>query len=310
VASIAGFGSYLPARVVTNAELAAQLDCKPEWILEVSGIEERRYAASDEDVVAMGVAAARNCLDRAQCPAADIRLLIVSSASSPQRFPGPAAAIAAQLGLGETPAIDIPVASAGSLFGLALASHLAASGGPVLVVATEKMSQAIELLPDQRNTAILFGDGAGACLVREGAGLLRIAGRELGSDGTFASDLRLPLAGPVEMNGRSVIMQATRKIPRAILAVLERSGVPPADVQAFVMHQANQNLMDRVAKGVGAPADRFYSNIRRYGNTSSASMLIAAAEWWTGAALSPGAPVCFAAFGAGFHWGAILAITE
>jgi len=310
VASIAGFGAYLPARVVTNADLAAHLECTPDWILEVSGIEERRYAAPDEDVAAMGVAAARDCLDRAQCPAADIRLLIVSSASSAQRFPGPAAAVAAQLGLGETPAIDIPVASAGSLFGLALASHLAASSGPVLVVAAEKMSGAVSLQPDQRNTAILFGDGAGACLVREAPGLLRIAGRELGSDGTFAADLRLPLSGPLEMNGRSVIMQATRKMPRAILAVLERSGVSPSSVQTFLMHQANQNLMDRVARAVGAPTGRFYSNIRRYGNTSSASMLIAAAEWATQARLDPGAFVCFAAFGAGFHWGALLAVAE
>jgi len=310
VASIAAFGAYLPARVVSNTELSAQLDCTPEWIFEVSGIEERRYAAPEEDVAAMGAAAAKDCLERARCPAADVRLLIVSSASSAQRFPGPASAIAAQLGLGETPAMDMPVASAGSLFGLALASQLAPSAGTVLVIAAEKMSSAIVMQPEQRATSMLFGDGAGACLVREGQGLLKILDRELGSDGAFAADLRLPLAGPVEMNGRSVIMQASRKIPRAILTVLERAGVAPADVHTFLMHQANQNLMDRVAKAVGAPAERFYSNIRRYGNTSSASMLIAAAEWSSTANLPPGAPVCFAAFGAGFHWGAVLARME
>ena len=308
--SIAAFGSWLPARVVTNSELAAQLDCTPEWILDMSGIEERRYASPEEDVVGMAVGAARDCLERAQCAASDVRLLIVSSGSWGQRFPGPAAAVAAQLGLGETPAIDIPVASAGSLFGLVLASQLAASAGPVLVVAAEKMSGAIVLEPAYKATSILFGDGAGACLVREGPGLLAVKDWQLGSDGAFAADLRLPFDGPIEMNGRSVIMQASRKMPRAITEVLARAGVTAGEVAAFIMHQANQNLMDRVAKTVGASTERFYTNISRYGNTSSASMLIAAAEWAGKTTLTPGAPVCFAAFGAGFHWGALLAVAE
>jgi 3-oxoacyl-[acyl-carrier-protein] synthase-3 len=310
VTSIAAFGSWVPPRVVGNRELAAQLECTPEWILEMSGIEERRYASPDEDVVAMAVGAAKDCLERAGCAAADVRLLIVSSASAAQRFPGPAAAVASQVGMGETPAIDVPVASAGSLFGMVLAAQLAGSAGPVLVVAAEKMSSAIVLEPAQKATSILFGDGAGACLIREGEGLLRVVDWQLGSDGTFAGDLRLPLVGPVEMNGRSVIMQASRKMPRAIKEVLTRAGVAAGDVEAFIMHQANQNLMDRVAKAVGAPTERFYSNISRYGNTSSASMLIAAAEWASVSKPRKGAPVCFTAFGAGFHWGALLAVTE
>jgi 3-oxoacyl-[acyl-carrier-protein] synthase-3 len=308
--SIAAFGCWLPARVVPNSELAPQLDCSPEWMLEMSGIAERRYASPEEDVVAMAVGAAKDCLERARAAPADVRLLIVSSASVPQRFPGPAAAVAAQLGMGETPAMDIPVASAGSLFGLVLASKLAPSTGPVLVIGAEKMSSAIVLEPAYKATSILFGDGAGACLVREGPGLLRIVDWQLGSDGAFAADLRLPLTGPIEMNGRSVIMQASRKMPRAINEVLTRAGVPASEVSAFIMHQANQNLMDRVAKAVGASTERFYTNINRYGNTSSASMLIAAAEWACQATPSPGAAVCFAAFGAGFHWGALLAMAE
>jgi 3-oxoacyl-[acyl-carrier-protein] synthase-3 len=308
--SIAAFGCWLPARVVPNSELAPQLDCTPEWMLEMSGIAERRYASPEEDVVAMAVGAAKDCLARARTAPADVRLLIVSSASISQRFPGPAAAVAAQLGMGDTPAMDIPVASAGSLFGMVLASKLAPSTGPVLVIGAEKMSSAIVLEPAYKATSILFGDGAGACLVRDGPGLLRIVDWQLGSDGAFAADLRLPLTGPIEMNGRSVIMQASRKMPRAINEVLKRAGVPASDVAAFIMHQANQNLMDRVAKAVGASTERFYTNIKRYGNTSSASMLIAAAEWACQTTPSSGAPVCFAAFGAGFHWGALLAMAE
>jgi 3-oxoacyl-[acyl-carrier-protein] synthase III len=307
MASIATFGSYIPKRVVANPELAAKLECAPEWILEMSGIEERRYAAPEEGVVEMAMRAGQDCLEKAGCSAQEVRTLIVSSGTSPQRFPGPAAMVAQALGLGETPAIDVPIASAGALFGLALAARMI---GPVLVIASEKMSEAIEANPEQKNTAMLFGDGAGACLVRERAGILRIVDAQLGSDGAYAGDLRLPLAGSVEMNGRSVILQASRKIPRAIGAVLERNGVAPQDVTVFLMHQANQNLIDRVAKTLGVDSRRFYSNICMRGNTSSASMLIAAAEWSQSAQLTPGSHICFTAFGAGFHWGAILAAAE
>jgi 3-oxoacyl-[acyl-carrier-protein] synthase III len=307
LASIVAFGSCIPEHIVTNSELAVKLECTPEWILEMSGIEERRYAAPEEGVVEMAVRAGQDCLEKAGCAALEVRLLIVSSGTSPRRFPGPAAIVAQRLGLGETPAIDIPVACAGALLGMALAARM---NGPVLVIASEKMSEVIAANPEGKNTTILFGDGAGACLVREGVGMLRIVDSQLGSDGTYAADLRLPLAGPVEMNGRSVILQASRKIPRAIGDVLARNGVAARDVTVFLMHQANQNLIDRVAKALGVESQRFYSNIRTRGNTSSASMLIAAAEWSQSMQLAPGAPVCFAAFGAGFHWGAILAEAE
>ena len=127
------------------------------------------------------------------------------------------------------------------------------------------------------------------------------------SDGTFAEDLRLDFDAPLVMNGRSVILQASRKIPSAIGELLERNSKTASAVKVFLMHQANQNLMDRVAKALAVDPSRFYSNIRRYGNTSSASMLIAAAEWWHDPGPNTGDLICFAAFGAGFHWGALLA---
>ena len=125
----------------------------------------------------------------------------------------------------------------------------------------------------------------------------------------FAEDLKLEHGRPLEMNGRVVIMQASRKIPAAISMVLERNGRAAPDVPLYLMHQANQNLIDRVAQALGVEPARFYSNIRRYGNTSSASMLIAASERFSGEPLAPGVPVVFAAFGAGFHWGALLTET-
>jgi 3-oxoacyl-[acyl-carrier-protein] synthase-3 len=126
------------------------------------------------------------------------------------------------------------------------------------------------------------------------------------TDGAFAEDLRLPFDAPLHMNGRAVIMQASRKIPRAIAEVLERRKVAACDVDTFLMHQANQNLIDGVARALSVPSSRFYSNIRRYGNTSAASMLIAAAEWSQAAGFRRDQHVVLAGFGAGFHWGAML----
>jgi 3-oxoacyl-[acyl-carrier-protein] synthase III len=312
VAAIRGFGAYLPSRVVSNAELAARLNCEAGWILDVSGIEERRYAApgdSDknaESVASMGVIAAEQCLEEAGVKAGDIGMILVSSGSSERRFPGPASTIGHRLGIDGVPAIDLPIASAGSLFGMALATSLSATHGNILVIASEKMSAIVARDPMERGVAPLFGDGAGACLIGSD-GPVKIIDSVLHSDGAFAEDLRLEFDAPPEMNGRSVILQASRKIPAAIGELLERNGKPASSVKIFLMHQANQNLMDRVARALEVDSARFYSNIRRYGNTSSASMLIAASEWWRDPGPRPGDLICFAAFGAGFHWGALLA---
>ena len=307
MAAIRGFGAYVPSRIVTNEELASRLNCESAWIREVSGIEERRYAAPGETVAMLGGAAARDCLDRAGANAADIGMILVSSGSSERRFPGPATSIAHALDLGGIPAIDLPIASAGALFGMALASELCANHGNILVIASEKMSAIAMREPLERGVAPLFGDGAGACLISPENGAVKIVDSVLHSDGAFAEDLRLEFDSPLQMNGRSVILQASRKLPAAIGHLLERNGKPASAVKVFLMHQANQNLMDRVAKALAVDSSRFYSNIRRYGNTSSASMLIAAAEWWREIGPNKNDLICFAVFGAGFHWGALLA---
>ena len=306
MAVLKAFGAYLPARIVTNQELGSRVNRTPDWILDVSGIEERRYAAENESVADMAVAAATQCLERAGMTVSDIGMFIVSSGSSERRFPGPASIVANRLGATSAPALDVPMASAGGLFGMALAAQLAAAYGNILVVAAEKMSTVATREPMEQGVAILFGDGAGACIVSPGDGPARIVDSVLHSDGAFAEDLRLEFDAPLAMNGRSVIMQASRKIPAAIAELLERNRTPAAAVKIFLMHQANQNLIDRVAKALDVQAGMFYSNIRVYGNTSSASMLIAASEWWQAHGPAPGDLICFTAFGAGFHWGALL----
>ena len=307
MSAIRAFGAYLPSRVVANDELAARLGCDPNWIREVSGIEERRYAGAHESVSSMAVEAARQCLERAGAAVADVGLVVVSSGSSERRFPGPAAPVAQQLGAAQTAAIDVPMASVGGLFGMALAAMLAPRYGNVLVVASEKMSDVVAREPAETGTAILFGDGAGACLIAPSDSPARIVDHVLHSDGSFADDLRLEFEAPLTMNGRSVIMQASRKIPGAIIELLDRQQKKPAEVEVFLMHQANQNLIDRVARAIQVEPSKFYSNIARYGNTSSASMLIAASEWWQNPGPRSRQLICFAAFGAGFHWGALLA---
>jgi 3-oxoacyl-[acyl-carrier-protein] synthase-3 len=308
MAYIKGFGRYLPARVVANSELAARLGCDTAWIESASGIEERRYAEAQETVASMGARAAEDCLARSQTAASQIGLVISTSGSAERRFPGPGCEIANALGIGGVPAIDLPMASAGAVFGLALADQLAPIYGDILLVAPEKMSSAVNTEPLNRNTAILFGDGAGAALISAERGRAAIRRSVLHSDGSFAGDLRLDLNAPLHMNGHVIILQAARKIPDSISECLQLDGVAPAEVQTFLMHQANRNLIVRVARALGVSPERFFCNIERYGNTSSASMLIAASEWSEAQGFLPGAHVVFAGFGAGFHWGAVAAI--
>jgi 3-oxoacyl-[acyl-carrier-protein] synthase-3 len=204
--------------------------------------------------------------------------------------------------LNATPVLDLPIASAGSIFGLSLASQLAGAYGDVLVVAAEKMSAVVQGAALDQNTAILFGDGAGAALVSSRQGRFEVLDSVLHTDGAYRDDLTLDWGSALRMNGLTVILQASRKLPGVIGEVLKRQNIDAKDVTQFVMHQANQNLIVRVAKALGVDASLMFSNVSKYGNTSSASMLIAASEWEPATG-----PVVFAGFGAGFNWGALVA---
>jgi 3-oxoacyl-[acyl-carrier-protein] synthase-3 len=307
VAFLRGFGSYLPVRVVGNDELAPLLGVAPEWIVSQSGIRERRYAAADETVATLGHRAAVDCLERAGVAASELGLVLVASGSAERFCPGPASAIAAMLGLSSTPALDIPVGSAGSLAGMVLAARLAASMGNVLVIGTEIMSRRIELAPEGQGTAILFGDGAGAMVVSPDTGFARIVDSCLHTDGNSAEALTIG-GERVRMDGAVVIRHASRKMPEAMNELLERNGVSAAGIGVFLLHQANKNLITRIAQTVKVPAERFYANIDRFGNTSSASLLIAAAEWREAHPGPVGEAMMFSAFGVGLTWGALLAV--
>jgi 3-oxoacyl-[acyl-carrier-protein] synthase-3 len=300
------FGHYLPTRIVTNADLEVRTGRTAASIEKTSGILERRYAADNETVADLGLAAAQACLANGGLTPKDIGLILFSSGSSERAFPGPASVLAQKLGLTTTPAIDIPVASAGSLIAIAFAADLAARYGNILIVAAEIMSRRIA--DSDPDTAILFGDGAGACLVTNdpGPNRLRIADFSLSTDGNYAEALQLPHGGAIQMKGLDVIIQASRKIPRSIKDLLEKNHLKPADVSLYLMHQANVNLIRKVATALDVPEDRFFRNIDRYGNTSSASLLIVASEWRAANPDPPSAPIVLGVFGAGFNWGSVL----
>ena len=304
-------GAHLPARVVGNEEIAAEVGETTAWIEQVSGIRERRYAAIGETVVTQALSAAQACLDQAGTSASDVGMLLVSSGSADRNVPGPAAQIAAELGMGTAPALDIAIPSAGSLWALSIAQQMApvVAGGKVLVVASEIMSRRVDRTAEGRNTAILFGDGAAAALVDASQGTLRLGDALLQSDGTGAEILHMRGTGDaarLHMDGGSVILRASRKLPAVTQELLTRNGLSPDAVAHFVMHQANLNLILKVAAVLKVPADRFFQNIGRYGNTSSASLLIALHEFLQGTP-SPRGPVVLSAFGAGLNWGAMLA---
>ncbi len=300
------FGHHLPARIVTNADLEARTGRSAASIEKSSGILERRYAAEGETVADLGLAAANACLAKANLSAGDIGLILFSSGSSERAFPGPASVLAQKLGLTTTPAIDIPVASAGSLIAIAFAADLAGRYGNVLVVASEIMSRRI--VDSDPDTAILFGDGAGACIVTSEGGpeSLRIADVRSSTDGNYAEALQLPHGGAIQMKGLDVIVQASRKIPRSIMDLLKKNNLKTGEIGVYLMHQANVNLIRKVATALEVPEERFFRNITIYGNTSSASLLIAASEWRAANPEPPARADCAGGVWGGINWGSVL----
>jgi len=308
-ARVLAFGGYQPSNVVTNDDLAATVDTTDEWIRSRVGIASRRLAGQDETVADMAVIAAGKALAGSGLSPADIDLVIVATCTPEVMIPNTAAIVARRLGIAAPGAYDLNAACAGFCYALAAASDAVRAGSArhVLVIGAEIMSRVIGLSPVYRDTAILFGDGAGACVVSADAGFAEIRDSLLCSDGDYAGILRLDVDAPLHMDGRSVIMQVSRRLPRAIQQLLDRNARKAVEIDTFLLHQANGNLITKVASTLGAEDSRFFRNLEIYGNTSSASMLIAAAEWYRANGSRIKGPIVMAAFGAGLNWGALLA---
>ena len=321
VARIAATGRFLPDRVLTNAHLEQMVDTTEEWILERTGIVERRIAPDDMGVTEMGARAAQRALANAGLEAGDVDLLIVTTATPDRWLPSTSCEIQARIGAtGKAAAFDLHAACTGFLYALTIAEAYVAGGGAdtVLVVATEKMSSIVDW--DDRSTCILFGDGAGAAVVQRsenGEGILASHHR---SDGTFSDLLERPAGGAarpldadalrakdhlIKMAGREIFKLAVRRMADAGGRVLGEAGLGGEDVDLMVPHQANARIIESTARYSKIPMDKVFVNLTRYGNMSSASIPVALDEAVEQGIVGPGSVVLTAAFGAGLTWGAI-----
>jgi 3-oxoacyl-[acyl-carrier-protein] synthase III len=312
--TITGLGAYAPERVITNEELAQMVDTSDEWIVERTGIHERRIAADEQALSDLSLPAVRQALEQAGSDGTDIDLLIVATVTPDMMFPSTSVILADQLGAANAAAYDLSAGCTGFMYALAQAYGMVASGlsRRALVVGGDVLSRILDWT--DRSTVVLFGDGAGAVVLEpsEESGFLAF---ELGADGAGGENLWLPGSGSrlfedpdrlVKMNGREVFKFATRVLVSSAEAVLERCGAHVEDVDVYVPHQANVRIIDHATKKLGIPSERVVINVDRYGNTSSGSIPLALADAQADGKLQPGSLVLMTGMGAGLTWGSAL----
>lgn len=318
---IAGVGGYSPLHVMTNHDLEKMVETSDEWITSRTGIKERRIAAGDEATSDLALKASRWALKHAGIEASELDLIIVPTATPDMIFPCTASLIQDRLGATRAGAFDLSSACTGFIYGAATATGLIASGmyNTVLVAASECMSRIVDWT--DRNTCVLFGDGAGAAVFRPGDESSQFLGFELGSDGSGGDLLKVPCSGSrlppsieavenrqhyLQMAGGEVFKFAVRIIVDASLAVLEKCGVSPSDVDWFVPHQANIRIIDAAVKRLDLSPDQVMTNVDRYGNTSAASIPLALDDLRRDGRVQKGDLVLMVGFGAGLSWASAL----
>jgi 3-oxoacyl-[acyl-carrier-protein] synthase III len=312
--SITGLGCHVPERVLDNAELSTIVDTNDAWIVERTGIRERRIAADDEALTDICMPAARRALEMAGADPASIDLLIVATVTPDMAFPSSSALIADALGMPHAAAFDLSAGCTGFVYAIAQAHGMLSSGlaNRALVVGGDVLSTILDWT--DRSTLVLFGDGAGAVVMEqvERGGFL---GFELGADGGGGSNLWLPGSGSrkfeepekfVKMNGREVFKFATRVMVSSAEAILAECGRTVADVDVYVPHQANVRIIDHAVKKLGIPQEKTVVNVEKYGNTSSGSIPLALADAADDGRLEPGRLVLLTGMGAGLTWGSAL----
>jgi 3-oxoacyl-[acyl-carrier-protein] synthase III len=304
-AGIFGIGAALPEHVITNADLEQRLDTNDEWIVRRTGIRERRHLQGDETLADLATRACLLALDDAGRTGAEVDHVIVSTFTPDRVTPGLAPEVARVIGAERAAAVDLNAACAGFLYGLDQAAALVESGraSVVLVCGAEALSRVTD--HDDRSTAVLFGDGAGAAVVAGGELELGIGGFVLGADGAQADLLYAERDERVlHMQGSDVYRHAVRRMTAASREALGRAGKTVDDIDLFVAHQANVRIIDAAATELGIPHEKVMVNVDRVANTSSASIPLALEQAEREGRLKPGDTVALAAFGAGFVWGA------
>jgi len=310
---------YVPDRILTNRDLETMVDTSDEWIRERTGIIERRIAADDQASSDLAVIAARRALESAGLTAADVDQIVVATTTPDRLLPSCACTVQAKLGAKRAAAYDVFAACTGFIFGLGLGRGLVATGTcqTVLVIGVETLSRIVDYR--DRNTCVLFGDGAGAVVLRPcatGDGLLSVIMR---SDGDLADMLEIPagisknmitaegiIAGDtfIHMRGKELFKVAVRSMNESLQQALEESGIAPGELEIVIPHQANLRIIDAVRERLGMPIDKVVVNIDRYGNTSSASIPISLDEQVRAGKVKKGDALGFVAFGGGVTWGA------
>lgn len=316
---ILGCGAYLPEKIVTNADLSKFLDTSDEWITERTGIQQRHIAAEGETTSDIGLAAAREALERTGVDASDIDLIILATSTPDQTFPASAVAVQAQLGITQGCAFDLQAVCSGFVYALATADNFLKSGQykRALVIGAETFSRILDW--EDRSTCVLFGDGAGAVVVEarpvNGSTDARgILASQLRSDGRYRDKLYVDggpsstmTTGHLRMNGREVFRHAVTNISDVIQETLACTNYTVNDVDWFVPHQANKRILDGTAKKIGLPPEKVVMTVHKHANTSAASIPLALNEAYEDGRLQEGNLVLMEAMGGGFTWGAVLA---
>ncbi len=322
-AEITGTGSYLPETVLTNFDLEKMVETSDEWIRQRTGIVERRIAEDNIATSDLSVHAARLAIKRAQIDPLDIQMILVATVTPDTFFPSTACYVQKGIGAKNASAMDISAACAGFLYGLDLANGLIVSGqyDTILVVGAEVFNNIVDW--NDRNTCVLFGDGAGAAVVQATDEQKGIIESYIGSDGDYADiDLlgipaggsRMPVTtdaldnklNKIQMNGREVFKLGVRLMPEAAERVLKKANISVDDVDLLIPHQANLRIIEAVGHRLGVPREKVYVNVDKYGNTSAATVIIALDEAIREGRAKPDDLILLVTFGAGLTWGSTL----
>ena len=299
-------GRFLPPRITTNTDLESLVDTSDDWITTRTGIKERRIADENLSASQMGAHAARDVLNKSGLESTEIDVIIVSTATPDRLLPSMACEVQSLIGATNAVAFDVGGACSGFLYGVTVAEGYIAAGHArkALVVAAEKMSSIVDW--NDRSTCVLFGDGAGACIVQASSSARGIIGTHHGSDGDLAELLHRPTGGLVHMSGKEVYRNAVRSMALASERALADAGMKGDEVDLLLPHQANIRIIESTARYSGISMDRVFVNVDRYGNMSSATIPVAMDEAIEQGVLERGMNVLTVAFGAGFAWGALV----
>lgn len=302
-AGIIGIGRYLPERIVTNQDLEKMMDTSDEWIRTRTGIEERRIAADDVNTSDMAYAAALKAIESAGITPEEIDLILVATVTPDTPFPSVSCRIQERLGATKAAAMDISAACAGFMYGIVTAKQFIETSvyKNVLVVGVEKLSKITDW--NDRNTAVLFGDGAGAAVIGPVSDNRGILSFELGADGTGGKHLYQEEY--IIMNGREVFKFAVRQMGESCLNVLEKAGLSKEDVDFLIPHQANIRIMEASRQRLELPVEKMSKTVHKYGNTSAASIPISIVEELEAGKIKDDDVIVMVGFGGGLTWGAI-----